>query len=439
MYYDYGELVFSVDGSNWISAGTPLAQNVGSAQTTPATVTIPLGERAENQQNLRVGIRWVNDGLVGQARPIAFDNFTLRGDKPVPAAVATEVNTANQDQRALGPNETVHFYDPATGDVMATLQNNSSHDYGCTSVYIDRSTTSTGAATNAFWNDDAANALISKTFMVEPTNDNASGNITTTLYFTDAEIQNWMTSTGQSMASIELIKVKNQRVDEVDADNGGTATVEIVGAALTAYDGDKWQLTATTTTGFSGFAAGVAGAVLPVELTDLTAGSEREGIRVAWTTATELNNDYFTVEHSTDGRTFREIGTVRGAGTTETPQEYALLHREPTTGSNYYRLRQTDYDGTTTTSETVSARWISTDGAVMATPNPAHGNVTVTLDEGLEQANLRLVNALGQRVEIDILGNGGVRNLDVSSLAAGIYTLEARAGANVRTLRLVKR
>ena len=439
VYYDYGEVVYSVDGSNWISAGTPLAQPVGSPQTTPATTTVSLGERAANQSDLRVGIRWVNDGLVGQARPIAFDNFTLRGDQPTPAAVATEVNTTNQDERRLGPNQTVHFYDPATGNVMATLQNNSAHDYGCTSVYIDRSSSSAGAATTPFWNNDPANALISKSFRVVPTTDHPNGNITTTLYFTDAEIQNWMTATGQSMANIELVKVKGQGVDAVNADNGGTAQVEIAGGTLAAYNGSGWQLTGTTATGFSGFAAGVAGAVLPVELTALTARTERSGIRVAWTTATELNNDYFTVEHSPDGVVFRALGTVRGAGTTETPQDYAHLDHAPTTGTNYYRLRQTDFDGTTTTSAVVSARWVATDGAVAVTPNPATDAVVVRLDAALEEANLRLVNALGQPLEVRFRGSGAVRHLDVSELAAGMYTLEVRQETTLRTVRLVKR
>ncbi|HZH85694.1 MAG TPA: hypothetical protein VFD77_00160, partial [Brumimicrobium sp.] len=61
---------------------------------------------------------------------------------------------------------------------------------------------------------------------------------------------------------------------------------------------------------------------------------------------TELNNDYFTVKHSTDGFNFSEIGQRNGAGTVFSIQVYNMVHRNPSSGVNYYQLSSTDYDGT---------------------------------------------------------------------------------------------
>ena len=84
---------------------------------------------------------------------------------------------------------------------------------------------------------------------------------------------------------------------------------------------------------------------LPVELVSFT-GKEQNGlVKLSWVTASELNNDYFIVEHSVDGRSFEEIAEVEGAGTTQEKQSYSFLHRRPVYPSNYYRLKQVDFDG----------------------------------------------------------------------------------------------
>ena len=438
VYYDYGELVYSIDGNNWTTVGTRLAQPVGSPQTSPTTVSYNLPERANNQSTLHVAMRWVNDGLVGQAKPLAFNNFSLRGDKPVPVAVAEDL-TPSADERTLGPNETVHFYAPGTNEVMLTLQNNDSHDYGCTSVSIDRSATSEGTATAPFWNDNPANALISKTFSVSPTTDNPSGSITATLYFTDAEIQNWMMATGNTMAGLEVIKVKGQAVGDVNSDNGSAATVEVVSGSMSSYDGGQWKLSATTTTGFSGFAAGVAGAALPVELTALSAVTEQHGIRIAWTTATELNNDHFTVERSADGTHFEDLGRVAGAGNSDEERHYDLLDRAPLPGTNYYRLRQTDYDGSTEISKMVSAAWRASGETVVVTPNPSAGPLTVTLPEHLAEFPLRIRNAIGQVLDLRFPQTGPLRQLDLSGYPAGVYTIEVLSTEAIDPIRVVIR
>lgn len=85
--------------------------------------------------------------------------------------------------------------------------------------------------------------------------------------------------------------------------------------------------------------------LFPVELTAFTARPAGKAVQLQWATATETNNDYFSVEHSTDGRNFREIGRVAGAGTSQAERRYAFTDYSPAAGLNYYRLRQNDFDG----------------------------------------------------------------------------------------------
>ena len=93
---------------------------------------------------------------------------------------------------------------------------------------------------------------------------------------------------------------------------------------------------------------------LPVELLTFTAEDQRDRVRLNWTTASELNCAYFTVERSLDGERFDALATVNGAGTTQTAQYYIHDDIGPPDGSLFYRLRQTDLDGTDHLSRLVS-------------------------------------------------------------------------------------
>lgn len=85
---------------------------------------------------------------------------------------------------------------------------------------------------------------------------------------------------------------------------------------------------------------------LPIELMDFTA-EKTDGKRVSirWSTASERNNDYFTIERSKDGQRFEKIGEVKGAGNSTGLLNYTITDESPLQGTSYYRLKQTDFDG----------------------------------------------------------------------------------------------
>lgn len=110
---------------------------------------------------------------------------------------------------------------------------------------------------------------------------------------------------------------------------------------------------------------------LPVELVHFEARPASFQTHLSWSTASETTNAYFAVERSTDGRNFREIGRVQGAGTTRETQHYTFLDEYPAVGTNYYRLRQVDSDGDAAYS-LVRAVTFRANTLVRVFPSPVH-------------------------------------------------------------------
>ena len=93
--------------------------------------------------------------------------------------------------------------------------------------------------------------------------------------------------------------------------------------------------------------------VLPVTLLSFTAEVEEKGIQTEWVTQSEINNDYFTLEKSKNAEDFVEVAELKGAGTQNSVSNYTYFDTDPYFGTSYYRLKQTDFDGTYTYSSVV--------------------------------------------------------------------------------------
>ena len=95
------------------------------------------------------------------------------------------------------------------------------------------------------------------------------------------------------------------------------------------------------------YEAEILGAVniLPVELISFNGRPKIKSIDLQWVTASEINNDYFTVEKSTNGIDFKEMTDINGRGTTTLHSFYNWADESPNDGLNYYRLLQVDFNG----------------------------------------------------------------------------------------------
>ncbi|PHN07601.1 T9SS type A sorting domain-containing protein [Flavilitoribacter nigricans] len=178
---------------------------------------------------------------------------------------------------------------------------------------------------------------------------------------------------------------------------------------------------------------------LPVELTAFQGAAREDMIELNWSTATELNNDYFEIEHSKDGFSFNTVGKIKGAGTTTEEVQYQFLHRQPVSGTNYYRLRQVDYDGKFEYSDLIAVEMELRDGGVKVYPNPTVDRAVIQLDERPERVEILLTNILGQRIDLIPRVNDLGWEINLGELQAGIYLLRVEANGKTITKQIVKR
>jgi hypothetical protein len=180
---------------------------------------------------------------------------------------------------------------------------------------------------------------------------------------------------------------------------------------------------------------------LPITLHHFTATPKSNTTHLHWRTATELNNDYMAVEHSTDGRRYSEIGRVLGAGTTQQPQDYRFLHEAPAPGINYYRLRQVDYDGQYEYHGPVTARFGNAGGVLEVFPTATAGELTVSYQGQLDNdATLSIQSVPGRTLRQWAWDSKSGRRatFSVADLPSGWYVLRLRNGREVVSGRFLK-
>src|SRR3989338_2813037 len=165
---------------------------------------------------------------------------------------------------------------------------------------------------------------------------------------------------------------------------------------------------------------------LPIELVDFEALPQKSTVHLTWMTATELNNDYFTVERSRNGIDFEAIGYMDGAGTSSSLVRYSLVDANPLEGLSYYRLKQTDFDGTTDYSD-VKAVLFQEELDVELYPNPANGICTL-IGKHIQDAEVSLSDALGNAINIAPFVENEQLVIDTKALTNGMYFL--RIGYN---------
>ncbi len=167
-------------------------------------------------------------------------------------------------------------------------------------------------------------------------------------------------------------------------------------------------------------------ATLPVEW--LSVSAERvngSGNNVRWKVGKEINNAFFTVERSADGRFFNEIGTVKGAGNSEKAADYAFLDDNAPNQNAYYRVKQTDFDGKIAYSKTVA---VAGDVAKKwrVYPNPAAEKYVNIDNQSAENTVFSLQNAVGQVVKNGTTNGESLVRIDLNNLPKGVYFLKMR-------------
>jgi hypothetical protein len=220
-------------------------------------------------------------------------------------------------------------------------------------------------------------------------------------------------------------------IDLYDSDNGGTASVTPDGDIDGEYDFRDTDNQIS----------------LPVELLSFNAEKELDRVKLSWTTLTEVNNDYFTIERSTDGKYFEEIVRKRGAGNSTDRITYVAYDMRPLPGYNYYRLRQTDFDGKFKTFEIRKVYFESdeVEAAITIYPNPNNGD-QLFMEMDQPQGGKYVYRILDEThqliredqfvIEVDVLYYEK-EVLKGLQLAKGLYYLEVQGKFNTHVFKFL--
>ena len=188
----------------------------------------------------------------------------------------------------------------------------------------------------------------------------------------------------------------------------------------------------------------VVNSPLPVQLLSFNANVLNEKVQLNWVTASELNNESFTVERSQNGLDFSPILTLDGAGTTNLKTTYRAEDKSPFSGLSYYRLLQVDFDGTKSYSSVVAVRISENNLGVTAIyPNPVRPDEFLTINYSADadgELNIQCVDLTGRMIvshttRIKLGANKIEIRIPVS--AAGVYILNLSSNEKNEKVKIV--
>ena len=184
------------------------------------------------------------------------------------------------------------------------------------------------------------------------------------------------------------------------------------------------------------------GVGLPISLVYFDAKPTNQStVDVTWRTESEINNAFFTVERSANGNNFEEVARVSGAGNSSKSINYKTTDYSPLPGTSYYRLKQTDFDGTFTYSRIVAVQ-MQKQSSLTISPNPAgQDGIRIHLSESNEsRLSIQITDALGKVVYINYLDKKDgefTTRINTSWLSSGVYFITVSGGATLEAQKLI--
>ncbi len=290
-------------------------------------------------------------------------------------------------------------------------------------------------------------AYVMRHYDILPANNPSTVTATVTLYFTQAEFNNYNSNNGTDpdlpTSASDATGIGNLRIRQehgisasgaLGSYSGSTVVIDPADANI-VYNSNlgRWEVRFDVN-GFSGFFAfGAAGTPLPLNLHSFTAQKVTDHRnRISWATASEIQGSTFEVTRSSDGGLFASLGFVPRKGTAS---EYAFYDEAPLAPINYYRLRTTGSNGETTYSNiaivvngSADKDWIS------IAPIPASQNVIITNRDAFLNGNTAIITNMQGR-EVYRLTLTATATIDVSTWPSGIYVLRLPGGQVVRMVK----
>jgi hypothetical protein len=176
---------------------------------------------------------------------------------------------------------------------------------------------------------------------------------------------------------------------------------------------------------------------LPIELLQFDAISKLQRVELHWSTASEINNDYFMVERCRDGENWISVGAIKGDGNSSSRKEYQLTDYAPLNGEQWYRLVQVDYDGNFEIFEPVLINF-SSGNKISVYPNPAVEEVQVILHDIVGKV-IFLTDVYGRVVYTSTISDIQQFRLPLHDYLPGFYMVNIQGdGFNYSTRLVIK-
>lgn len=298
--------------------------------------------------------------------------------------------TGEQWRYGGGGSQTVSFYYKRSSLSISNLQPNSSASWTAVSALNFVSPISTLGARSLDGNLAANRVLISITITLSP-----------------------------ALADGEYVMLKWDDPDQLGADSG--FSIDDVTISWTAANN------------------------LPIGLSKFSGNSYHNQTNLQWSTASEINNDYFEIQSAGSEYGFRSIGTMNGALHSLVKKDYSFTDFSPYPGVNYYRLKQVDLDGSFTYSKTISI-FFNPENSVQIFPNPASNelkmifNINDVGQSNTFQYEIRIYDYLGRFIK-SWKTDRSIKetSLDISEIPIGNYLLQLQDAQQVHSYTFMKK
>jgi len=372
---------------------------------------------------------------------LALDNVKVLSNFVQKIEVATDLT---EDQHELGPNDKVDFYNP-DGEVIGSLRNLGSHDFGCVNLSIDRA----GLGATPFQNErNRAGDLLNKTFRVEVENPSAARDLELTLYFTAAEDSAWQDATGRAWEDIRLVTHPGAIAD-ITPENpeplGAGTVVQISDLQnFQVPESDHLALRASVFGQSAGYGAGIPQAetvVVRAQEITLTATPVDFTVVLDATIDEEISVVGYVMEEADAEGNWTELSTF-------TPDNgvYQVIDNQPVWGLNQYRLRVQYEDGTEDLAGPVEVYFYGNLADWVVFPNPFIDELSISFPEApTDPVGMTLMDAAGRRVWTRGISQGTagrLQSIPVTelNLATGIYLLKLELpDGTEQVVKLLKR
>ena len=179
---------------------------------------------------------------------------------------------------------------------------------------------------------------------------------------------------------------------------------------------------------------------LPIELLSNAVNCDDNNVVFTWSTASETNNNFFTIERSIDGINFIAIGTILGAGNSTSVLNYSFTDYNAYSGTSYYRLKQTDFDGASEIFGMLTSENCFSNTFEINAFNDQNGNIAIVIDtDMISDYTATLFDAIGKKIGSKNLKTAEGTNtftFDITSINSGVYFISIDNGKEKTTKKI---